>query len=293
MGKDRRGHRRGADHRLLVRSEVVHTDLVLPVRRLADHILLRTVTVGDVPRDISAPHRPVVAVEGLFTARFDHMQIDIGRVSIPREDDPDIDINRLLEPLVILRDNGLFALFPLLRVDPRHQRVHLLQREERDHVRMAVPRGQEALHEQTHRLFQIGLRPVLLAALHQRQGEIAVGLALLTAQLHDPAQKNDRAIIGLRLAQPPRVDPQHRRVLNLQLRQVREHPESRRPFACRQEELRRIEIKRGAARPPFPLLQITPVGILHRYRLHLLQVGRIRRPRLDLDRRRRGAVPTA
>ena len=265
-------------------GEVVAENAVVAYGRLGDQVFLGAVAVGDVAGDEAAALRAVVPVERLFAARLDDVQVDVRVVRVPRDHDAQVGLERLAELGVERRHGRLRAFYPLRRLDPGDERVELLQREEPERVGMARPGREGHFDVQRHRLLELRGVAIGLAPFGERQGEVAVRLRILAAELDDAAELPDRQLVLPSLPQPPGEHAQQRGVPDLQLGEVRQDLRAQRRLLAAEAVVGAVEIERGTAPERALLLQ---VGLVQTARIRLLQrfeVRRLRIPGLDFDR---------
>jgi hypothetical protein len=138
--------------------------------------------------------------------------------------------------------------------------------------------------------FGPSLRRVFVAPVREDQRQVAETLRLLRAQFLNPLEEVNRRIAVAGLRQPVRQNPQQLRVFEAQLGQIGQNARGEFRLPAPRQMLGAVEVERGRFRELLPLGQVNTVGFRCRDRLHCLQVGHVRRPLLENDRRRGGGL---
>src|SRR6185437_16473715 len=119
----------------------VRLDAVLAGLGVAQRELLGPVAAGRVVTDGAALVRQVVAVEHLLAVRIDHVQVDVGRVGIPGQDDANVERHVLQQARVDRGDVHRLA----VSLGPGDDGVELGQGDQVDVGEARVPRAGDDL----------------------------------------------------------------------------------------------------------------------------------------------------
>ena len=105
-----------------------------------------------------------MAVEGFLAAGFYDMEVDVGGIGVPGENNAHVDVEVVAELFIEIGDGGFFAVLPILAVDPGDEGVEFFEGEKGDAVGVAGPGGEGDFDEEGHGFVEVGGGVAALAA---------------------------------------------------------------------------------------------------------------------------------